>query len=73
MSLTLETFNIMSIGWVSDLPLAPVGTSTWAFGGSVLEGTKDLGQTAPSLFKFGFQDDVNAQLSSFTTIVWGVS
>jgi len=45
------------LGWVSDLPLAPVATSTLAFGGSALEGTKDLGRTVPSLFRFGFQDD----------------
>jgi hypothetical protein len=52
MPLTLETFNITSM-----FRLAPIGTSTLAFGDSVLEGIKDLGRTIPSLFRFGFQDD----------------
>jgi len=43
--------------------LAPVGTSTLAFGGSVLEGTKDLGRIVPSLFRFGFQDDEEPKLN----------
>jgi hypothetical protein len=39
-------------------------TSTLAFGGSVLEGTKDLGRTVPSLFRFGFQDDEEPELKA---------
>jgi len=35
--------------------LASVGASTLAFGGSVIEGTKYLGWTVPSLFRFSFQ------------------
>jgi len=46
------------------LPLAPVRTSTLAFSGSVLEGTKDLDRTVPSLFRFGFQDDEEPELNA---------
>jgi hypothetical protein len=49
------------------LPLAPVGTSTLTFSGSVLEGTKDLGRTIPSLFRFGFQDDEEPKLNTGQT------
>jgi len=44
--------------------LASVGTSTLAFGSSVLEETKDLGRTIPSLFRFGFQDDEEPELNA---------
>jgi len=44
--------------------LASVWTSTLAFGGSVLEGTKDLGRRVPSLFRFGFQDDEEPELNA---------
>jgi hypothetical protein len=65
MSLTPETFNITGMFRLSfRLPLALVGTSTLAFCGSVLEGIKDLGQTVPSLFRFGFQDDEEPELNA---------
>jgi hypothetical protein len=68
MSLTLETFNITNTFRLSsDLPLAPVGTSTLAFGGSVLEGTKDPSWTVPSFLRFSFQDDEEPELNAGQT------
>jgi hypothetical protein len=66
MSLTPEIFNIMgtfrltfrfTFGISRDITFI-------AFDGSVLEGTKDLGHTVPSLFRFGFQDDEDPELNA---------
>ena len=64
MSMTLEKFNITSTFRLSlEFTFGLVGISTLAFGGLVLEATKDLSQIIPSLFRFGFQDDEKPKLN----------